>query len=184
MKRTIGLAAVLSALTATPAAATEFNFNFSGSGIFGPLTGSGTFAVADAPVSPGSSAYQITGITGLFNGSQITGLLPGFLGANDYYYKSTPFVDASGVSFSTASGKSVNLFNQSSNGQYRVNTAPFDTGFVTASSSQAQAAVPEPTTWAMMIVGLGLVGGVMRKVRRDCASRSDEQAASAIQRRR
>ena len=166
MKYMIGLAAVLSATIVTPAAATDYSFSFSGSGIFGPLTGSGIFSVADTPVMPGGSAFQITGISGAFNGSAITGLLPGFLGANNYYYKGNPFVDASGVSFSTAAGKSVNLLNQSSNGQYRVNTAPFDSGFVTASSSQVQAAVPEPTTWAMMIIGMGLIGAAMRRAGR------------------
>lgn len=35
-----------------------------------------------------------------------------------------------------------------------------------ASVSQFQASVPEPTTWAMMLLGFGFVGGAMRSVKR------------------
>ena len=37
------------------------------------------------------------------------------------------------------------------------------TGLVTASSSPVAAAVPEPATWAMMLIGFGAVGFGMRR---------------------
>ena len=37
------------------------------------------------------------------------------------------------------------------------------TGLVTASSSPVAAAVPEPATWAMMLIGFGAAGFGMRR---------------------
>lgn len=166
MKPTALALTLLAGMVATPAAAADYSFTFSGTGLFGPLNGSGVFSVSDTGVSFRSrTAYAITGITGQFNGSAITGLLPGFLGATNYYYLDSPFLDGSGVSFSTANGKSVNFFNQSSNGQYRINVAPFDTGFVQASSAAVAAPVPEPTGWALLIVGFAAIGNAYRAKR-------------------
>jgi hypothetical protein len=102
----------------------------------------------------------------MYNGSAITGLLAGFLGATNFYYKDDLFVDASGLGFTTA-GNSVNFSVQSSNGMYRVTQTPFATAFVQASSSAVQPAVPEPSTWAMMLFGFGALGFAMRRRRKD-----------------
>ncbi|KQU61848.1 hypothetical protein ASG67_01350 [Sphingomonas sp. Leaf339] len=39
-------------------------------------------------------------------------------------------------------------------------------GYVTQFTTQAVAAVPEPTTWAMMLVGFGMIGAASRYRRR------------------
>lgn len=166
MKTIICVAAMAVAMATTPASATDYTFDFSGPNLVGSpatLAGSGVFNVSDTSVDfRGRTAYAITGISGMFNGSAITGLLTGFLGATNYYYLDSPFLDGSGVSFKTAAGTSVNFFNQSSNGQYRVNTAPYAVAFVTATSSVVQSAVPEPASWALLLFGFAAVGGALR----------------------
>jgi hypothetical protein len=159
-------------LAALPASAATSLFDFSGTGFFGgTLNGSGTITTSDTSFTGtnGFTAQAITGITGTFNGSTITGLAPGLFGANNLFYSSGPFfVDGNGLGFTTASGVSANLF--ITNGtSYRVNTqgAGLLTGLVTASATPLVAAVPEPATWAMMLVGFGMIGAAVRYRRRN-----------------
>ena len=158
----IGLAAAGIGLT-TPANAAQYVF---GVPTAGQVT-SGVITTSDRTfVSNGFNAQTITGITGTFNGSSITSLIAGLFGSNNIYYTSGPsFVDGSGLGFGTAAGNSVNLFYQSSASSYRINTLnPFGSTFVSASSSQvAAAAVPEPATWAMMLVGFAGIGLAARR---------------------
>lgn len=164
-------AASLAAMIAVPASAAEFfEFEFTTSTplIGGPGSGSGILTI-DGPAfdSRGSTAQTITGITGTFNGSAITGLASPF-GANNLFYANGPtFVDGSGLGFTTAAGTNVNLFFQSSANSFRINTTnPFTSSFVTANANPVAAAVPEPGTWAMMLLGFGFVGGAMRSAKR------------------
>jgi hypothetical protein len=169
-------AATLSLLAATPASAAEYLFAFNGSGLFGgTLTGSGTLTTDNtSTINPlnGYTVQAITGITGTFNGSAITGLAPGTFGANNLYYLTGPFfVDGNGLGFTTASGIAANLF--VTNGtSYRVNTqgAGLLTGLVTAQSSPVSAAVPEPSTWLLMLLGFGAIGYALRSTRRGITS--------------
>ena len=149
------------ALLTTPASATTYVFGFSGAG----QAGGGTLTTDNVTIaSRGYTAQAITGITGTYNGSAITGLMAGLFGADNLYYLTGPsFLDGSGLGFRTAAGNQVNLFYQDSARSYRVNTLnPFTTGFVTATSAAVTAAVPEPATWAMMIAGFGAVGLALR----------------------
>ena len=153
------IATSLAALLATPASAATFLFNFSGTG----QTGSGTVTTDNMTfASRGFTAQTITGITGTYNGSAITGLIAGLFGSNNLYYLTGPsFVDGSGLGFRTAAGNQVNLFYQDSAPSYRVNTLnPFGSTFVSATSTPA---VPEPATWAMMIAGFGAIGVALRR---------------------
>ncbi len=158
------------ALFAAPASAADFMFDFTGSGFFGgTLNGSGTLTtdnVTFVNALNGYSAQTITGITGTFNGSAITGLAS-VTGSNNLFYLSGPFfVDGNGLGFTTASGVSANLF-VTNDTAYRVNTqgAGLLTGLVTARVSPVAitAAVPEPATWAMMLIGFGGIGVAMRR---------------------
>lgn len=167
--------AMIAIMASTPAMAVEqFTFNFTTTTplIGGPGTGSGTITTDGMTIdSRGFTAQMITAITGSFNGSMITGL-GSLTGANNLYYLTGPsFVDGSGLGFTTAAGTNVNLFFQSSGaGSYRINTTgPFTSSFVTASSSAVVAAVPEPTTWAMMLIGFGGIGYSMRRRRKSAA---------------
>lgn len=165
----LGTALALSALASTPATAAEVLFDFSGTGFFGgTLNGSGTLTTSDDSfVNPsnGFTVQKITGISGTFNGSAITGLAPGVFGANNLFYLTGPFfVDGNGLGFNTASGVAVNLF-VTNGSSYRVNTqgAGLLTGLVTANATTVAAAVPEPSTWMLMLLGMAGVGFAMRR---------------------
>lgn len=166
LRSTLAAAAGVALFSAMPAAAAPFLFNFYGTGFFGgTLNGTGTLTTdgnSFVNALNGYTAQRVTGITGMFNGSDITGLSTVF-GANNLYYLSGPFfVDGQGISFTTASGGSANLFITNST-SYRVNAGGLLTGLVTASSMAAPGAVPEPASWAMMIVGMGAIGFAMRR---------------------
>jgi hypothetical protein len=161
-------AAAIAMIASTPASAAEFAFNFSGTGLFfgEALVGSGTITTDDTSFVNSLNGYTvqtITGITGTYNGSQITGLAPGTFGANNLFYLTGPFfVDGNGLGFRTATGQAVNLF-VTNDTSYRVNAGGLSTGFVTASASAVTAAVPEPATWAMMLIGFGAMGLTLRR---------------------
>lgn len=165
-------AATLGLLMATPASAAQIAFDFAGNGFFGgTLNSAGTLTTNDNSFTNplnGYTAQQITGITGTFNGSAITGLSNVF-GANNLYYLTGPFfVDGNGLSFTTASNISANLF-ITNDTSYRVNTqgAGLLTGLVTAKATVAATpAVPEPATWGMMLIGFGMIGSAMRRKQR------------------
>ncbi len=165
----LSVAAAASTLAFTsPAAAAEYLFEFSTTKalIGGPISGSGTFTVSDTPeLVNDREAFKITDISGLLNGSAITGLVPGIFGADNFFYTTPFFVRGQGIGFRNAAGTTANLFLQQGS-QYRVNTiSPFASAFVDAKVSlvEVNAAVPEPATWAMMILGFFGIGAAMRK---------------------
>lgn len=168
-KMALALAALAAGVSATPASAAQYMFNFSGLG----RTASGVLTTTDTPfASRGYNAVTITGITGTINGLTITGL-NGFVGSNNLYYLTGPsFVDGSGLGFTASDGSQTSLFYQDSASSYRITTftGGFASGLVSASSS-AVTAVPEPATWAMLIFGMGAAGVAMRR-RRKLATRT------------
>ena len=166
LSRTLLAATAATLFAAAPASAADFLFDFSGTNLFGgqPIVGNGTFTTDGVTVQQnGRDAQKITGITGFYNGFAITGLNPSIFGADNFYYESGQFVSGNGLGFDTAAGTSANLF--ASTGRYRVNTVnPFQSGFVEATAIAAPVGgVPEPTVWAMMMLGFGLVGAALRR---------------------
>jgi len=165
-KITLAIAATLSLAIAAPASAAQFTFDFFGPDLIKPgvsVTGSGVFTTSDmASQVGGQTAYAITAISGMVDGSPIVAPT-GFYG--NYFTTGPAFLDGSGVRFATQAQSNIAFFNQSSNGRYRVNVITGGkTAFVTAAFAPVSA-VPEPATWAMMIVGFGLVGGAARSAR-------------------
>lgn len=166
------VASVLALATAAaPASAAQYLFSFTpSSALFGPqVSGNGIFTTSDtSTIVGGRTAFSILSVTGTVNGSAITAPVGGGFGAGgtfgNYFTTGPGFLDGSGTRFFTGAGLDVRFFQQSSNGQYRVNTfGQFgSSNFVTASSSLVQA-VPEPSTWLMMIAGFGLIGFAMRR---------------------
>ncbi len=159
------LAAGLSLAAAAPASAAQFGFTFATStGLFGgPVTGSGVFTTSNtAQTIGGQTAFAITSITGMVNGSAIVAPTGNY---GNYFTTGGTFLDGSGTTFNNANGSRIDFFFQDSVQQYRVNTfSPGSSSFVTA-TSVAVAAVPEATTWAMMLAGFGLIGTILRRRR-------------------
>jgi hypothetical protein len=160
----LAVATVIGA-AASPASATLYDFTFSGTGfLHGEQdTGTGTFTVSDTSMQVGGqTAFEIIGITGTVNNSMIVAPITAASDYGNYFTTGPAFLDGSGVSFATADRTSYNFFFQDPpNSQYRLFfTGPNggDTVFPLVATSSVVAAVPEPSTWAMMILGFCGVG--------------------------
>jgi len=171
MKKLAVSLATLVAIASTPASAAMFNFTFDTTDtLFGgpSQTIRGTFTTADTPVDRfGFSGLVITGISGTINGTAISGLFD--ISGNPYYYIASgpTFLDGSGVRFSAGAATNIAFFHQDgvAADRYRVNGNGTISAFGPATSSPVvvAAAVPEATTWAMMLAGFGIVGSALRR---------------------
>jgi phospholipase/lecithinase/hemolysin len=161
-------ALAMAAMLGLPSAASAaiYNFSFTPNIVFfgGATTGSGTFTTLDTPMTVGGqTAFEIISISGTVNGSAITAPTNVANGYGNYFTTGPSFLDGTGITFKTTANGGQNtimFFNQSSNGIYRVNTQSNGSSEYVNASSTLVAAVPEPSTWAMMIlgfVGLGFV---------------------------
>ena len=149
---------------ASPASAAQFGFTFATNQLLfgGPVTGSGVFTTSDTAMTvAGRTAFAITSISGFVNGVAINAPTGSY---GNYFTTGPAFLDGSGVKFENASGGRIDFFFQDSVSRYRVNTfSPGSSSFVTASSARVAAAVPEASTWAMMLAGFGIVGASLRR---------------------
>jgi hypothetical protein len=89
-------------------------------------------------------------------------------------YPSQPYVDFQGISFQTASLGIVNLFSNS--GYFEVKSTVDSVGYYfsgtpisLAVSAAAVSATPLPSTWGMMLLGLGVVGYLAYRRKRNDA---------------
>lgn len=159
------------AIAATPAYAAQFNFGFTTTSLpFGGTAqnGSGTFTTSDtAQTVEGRTAFAITGISGQINNVAISGLTPftTSLIPTYYYFTDGPvFLSGTGVNFNAGAFQNIKFYAPSANpGTYLIQGNGTIIANVTATSSPAVTAVPEPAAWAMMIFGLGAVGFAMRR---------------------
>lgn len=164
------------ALSASPCSAARF-FDFSYSGV--GIATSGRLTTTDAP---SRGALTITGIAGQRNGATIDQLFAAGTVVDDAgnaidnrLSTSMPFLTFNGFGFGTAGSDA--LFNPffadrdyqefvSLNG---IGVASQIIDFRLAEVS-VPSAVPEPGTWAMMLVGFGAVGYAMRRRARTTVS--------------
>jgi hypothetical protein len=148
----------------TSANATVYNFSYTSSSL--GTFGFGTFTTVD-----NSGPSLVTGVTGTesYNGvsDTITGV-SNYAGAQDLlYYPGPPFVDFSGISFATHSKGDFNIYYNNTND---ANHGPLGT-WVLSSVNDAGGnsdglnpidlvvtPVPEPGTWAMMLLGFCGIG--------------------------
>jgi hypothetical protein len=171
-----GAVAVASlALSAASAQATTDVFNFADNvdGIFAI----GTFTIDDTANASGT--FDITNVTGTVIDAQpatpvvdqIVGLVgnPSSPSPTDnfgFIYDNVTPLNVNGVLFSGQSGALYNLWsNGGTNGElytYGLNGVPnFD-----AHGTLSVGGVPEPATWAMMLIGFGGLGASLRGARR------------------
>lgn len=158
-------ALVLIALSAPARADIVWNFTYSGGPFpdtFGPFNGDPNQydtingQLTTSGLNAANNTYTIVGISGIDNGSQITGLDPAGSVTDNLLYATAPYLDFGGFSFTTAAGNDINLYFNSSNGHYwdwyDHGTTIVDNG--TFAVSQATAAAPEPTSIALLGAGL------------------------------
>ena len=148
------------AAASAPASAKVFDWSLTGpspdlGGV--PLRGSGTIT-ATLTSSPG--VWDIDTITGTVDGSAITGTST-FRGAdNELFTNGFAFVSTVGIAFETAAGQSVNIFSffgqetPPTGNAYGEFASPGGFGVGTFTLT----AVPEASTWAMMVIGFAGLG--------------------------
>jgi hypothetical protein len=148
-----------------PASAKVFDWSLTGPapGLGGvPFPGSGTIT---ATASGGTGVWSIEAITGVVNGSEITGTSSFESDAdNELFTNGFAFVGTTGISFETAAGQSINIFSffgqgtpPTGNAYGELASAPGGFGVGTFTLT----AVPEESTWALMLIGfagLGIAG--------------------------
>lgn len=152
--------------------AATYMFSFSGVDV----SGSGVFSTVD-----GSGASAVTGVTGTVTDTDVSAspftitTLSGYAAADNILYPfSGPPVDMGGISFSTAGGPDFNIGLGGSNLPFGLilNVSSFNPGgnaveFPGSVPIEISiTAVPEPATWAMMLVGLGGLGMALRSRRK------------------
>src|ERR1700730_11321536 len=156
IKTAVSAGAIFLGIIATvPAHAMTFDFSVSSVGVPGDIA-SGTFT----GIETSSGTYMLTGITGTFDGVNITSLT-GYANAdNKLFYPSQPFVDFNGISFQTASLGAINLFSNS--GYFEVKSSVDSVGYYFSGTpiNLAVSATPLPPTWTMMLIGLAGFGFV------------------------
>jgi hypothetical protein len=160
------------AATTAPASAQVFNFTLTGVEADGqtPLAGfSGTGMGQITATLNSQNQLIVTGITGNFDGSQITGVTRiGLLGPDQVINPTsttTQVFDGNGLGFRLADGVSFQIFapnpapNPKMANEYEISDSgatatsgpvPLSTAFEILTLTPA---VPEPSTWAMMILG-------------------------------
>ena len=146
------------ALMAGAANAKVFDFYFYNDTDYG----SGTFDVAGSVVQA---------ITGQVDGMLITGLSP-YAGSDQQLSTSGPFVDFSGISFSTALD-SYNLFAYPGPMLLKASIDPVGYPSNGSAITLSVTAVPEPAVWGLMVIGVAMVGASMRYGRKRALARAE-----------
>ncbi len=174
---TVAAVLLLTTATAPALAAQMIDLSFNGEGV----AAMATLTISDDAVSVnGRDAYTVTGITGSRNGIEITGLnyeFPVNFGGPDQFLFLTeaPFTDL-GLSYNLSDGSFGNIYYSSGFSEgisFDLVTAPFGseaeytlTNLRPASVGPVTGAVPEPATWALMMVGFGVAGATIRRQRK------------------
>jgi PEP-CTERM motif len=157
----VALLPIVATIAPASAAVIEtFDFTLTGVAAQGQPAGvSGSGQITGTLQSDGS--VMVTGITGTVDSLSITGLSHPLGEDQKIFPTGTEVVDGSGLGFTLSNGVTVGIFEDSFSlpaNEFKdviSAVAPNDNGF---GEFTVTAAVPEPSTWAMMILGFcGLV---------------------------
>jgi type II secretory pathway pseudopilin PulG len=182
------LALGLTTMAAMPAAAQAiFHIDFDAVGIASDVD---AFLTVNS-LANSQGTYDITSITGTVGGNNITGLVnnPGspatstsadgkFFYDNDVKFPGSPTLSNPGLLFTDILGNEQNLFSTGAGASafYTLITQPgnYPTGVngdfsVHLDSGTLAGGVPEPASWALMILGFGGVGATLRNTKRKTA---------------
>lgn len=168
-KSTVLACALTATCLASPASAAQFLFTFDSEGV--DVTG--TLTTTDVPDALG--AVEITAASGTASGFGAITLIArqGFAGNDNLLFPGTgQLLSANGFSFSAA-GLNANLFFSTALGSFvlfgstATSTGALGIGTfaVTPVVTDPVPAIPEPSTWALMLLGFGLVGAALRRPR-------------------
>lgn len=126
--------------------------------------GNGSVLVA-ALVTTNASGHA-TDISGLVDGSNpITGL-SNYAGADNNLYITRAWVTFGGLSFSTTSLGDFNFYNSGAGYYGLLSSVRNINGYPDGVVATAHVApVPEPSSWALMLLGFGVAGFAMRRSR-------------------
>lgn len=172
----LALAGVVAAMPAHAAGLLGQTFNYctnsvySGSVTLNPaacdstvVSTSGTATVADPLVEVnlvGSGTRTVD-----FGGTTITITYANVGSPSDDLFVFTGFTGLTGLTLASADPLGITtVFNATSIGLQISN--PLENGVVVFNVATAAGAVPEPASWAMMLLGFGAVGGAMRAAKR------------------
>jgi hypothetical protein len=157
--------ALFGAATAVPATAAIYDFDYTG-------TMGGNLILTTSNTLDAVGGFDITGISGTFGGDAITSLVSNpnqpnsstsgtFTWDNVLFPSGARAFDRFGVAFTTADG-TFNVFDAIADGSGGTTATPYGlivaTGVESFGTGTLTAAVPEPSTWAMMILGFLGVG--------------------------
>lgn len=167
MKLLATAALVAIGTAAAPADAAQYLVNYTSQYTIFSATVT-TNDVADA-----NGFYTITDMIGTRNGTAITLLAAGNLYSDRLFKPTDPFVDDNGFTYES-NGDWINVFNSTADadGVLECFAPPgeqFDclindtVGFTVQAVTPTGPAVPEPATWAMMVIGFGALGGALRR---------------------
>lgn len=160
-------------LASAPASAATFLLGFSGTG--GAATDSASITITTSDIPNVFGTFNVLSAIGTVGSDVITGLInvtgtpngtntPDNLFNIDNAFKpSSPFVSLAGLYFGSATSQ-YNLFSQ--NGSYELYQATGGAYTSNSVGSLSVAAVPEPGAWALMLLGLGVMGSSMRRRRK------------------
>jgi hypothetical protein len=156
------LPVVIATVPASAAIQETFDFTLTGvpaGGFAAGFSGSGSITATESTNGAWTVDSIAGSLSGTFNGVVLSGNITGlenFLGTDQLIFPSSAtLVDGHGIGFSLSDGQVVDIFNSG-----------FPAGFYTVESTNTNgtaefaltAAVPEPSTWAMMILGFFGVG--------------------------
>ena len=150
------------AIGAGHASAETFDFSF--------LSAGGDVGAGSLVTSSYGAQQTVTGVTGTIDGSAITGLSNYASADEQLFLKAASYFSVSGISFSSAANISYNLTDFPDGANRITNSGVDPNGFGTptpsALTSLTISAVPEPGVWAMMLMGVALMGASLRFTRK------------------